>query len=111
LQIRCKGRGITIAMSVLYGYVIGSNAFALLWVRPAVIAFQRDCGLNLDGRLIPWSYIRSAQWLPDRPQLLNLHRIDGDVLVEVPANVFSDVEAFVSQSVASSGGSSFGQDA
>ena len=43
----------------------------------------------------PWRYVRHAEWQTDRPETLKLHRLDGDIYLDVPKDVRAEVEAFV----------------
>jgi hypothetical protein len=44
---------------------------------------------------VPWRYIRSAEWRRGRPGSLKLHRLDGDLYFEVPADQRAAVEEFL----------------
>lgn len=78
------------------GMMVGS------WTAALIVSFiRRPMFLCEEGvplgkvTLAPWKYIRQAEWQTDRPETLKLHRLDGDIYVDVPNDVRDEVEAFV----------------
>ena len=65
------------------------------FVRPPI--FLCDEGIPLSKNYVaPWKYIRRAEWLADRPGVMKLRRLDGDIYFDVPDDIRDEVEAFVS---------------
>ena len=67
----------------------------------AVLVFMRKplyfCEEGVPGSFgfAPWKYIRHAEWIADRPGVMKLHRLDGDIYVDLPPRERDAVEAFV----------------
>jgi hypothetical protein len=67
----------------------------------AVLVFMRKplylCEEGVPGPFgfAPWKYIRHAEWVADRPGVMKLRRLDGDIYVDVPNPVRGEAEAFV----------------
>ena len=74
-----------------HGFIFGGFLFVYLR-RPVYLC--RD-GLSGECGFIPWRYIRRAEWLVGRGDRLKLRRYDGDLYLDVPNNLRTDVEAFV----------------
>lgn len=72
------------------GFMLG-GAMLYFLRRPLYFCENGACGLT--GA--PWKYIRHAEWLTERPGVMKLHRLDGDIYADVPAIDREAVEAFV----------------
>lgn len=73
-----------------------------IWTSALIFSFVRrpmfvcEEGIPLGKNYVaPWKYIRHAEWQTDRPETLKLHRLDGDIYLDVPNDVRGEVEAFV----------------
>ena len=80
----------------MQGILVGS------WTAAAIFSFVRrprfvcEEGIPLGKNYVaPWKYIRHAEWQTDRPETLKLHRLDGDIYLDVPNDVRAEVEEFV----------------
>jgi hypothetical protein len=81
---------------VFQGMLVGSWTAALIFSFVRRPMFLCEEGVPLGKvTLAPWKYIRHAEWLTDRPETLKLHRLDGDIYLDVPNDVRAEVEAFV----------------
>lgn len=83
--------------SPLYlGMLTGSWTAALIFSFVRRPMFLCEEGVPLGkATLAPWKYVRHAEWQTDRPETLKLHRLDGDIYLDVPNDVRAEVEAFV----------------
>ena len=83
--------------SPLYlGMLAGSWTAALIFSFVRRPMFLCEEGVPLGKvTLAPWKYVRHAEWQTDRPETLKLHRLDGDIYLDVPNDVRAEVEAFV----------------
>jgi hypothetical protein len=78
------------------GMLIGSWTAALIFSFVRRPMFVCEEGIPLGkGYVAPWKYIRHAEWQTDRPETLKLHRLDGDIYLDVPNGVRGEAEAFV----------------
>jgi hypothetical protein len=82
--------------TVVHGLILGSWTAALIFSLVRRPMFLCEEGIPL-GKVTfaPWKYIRHAEWQTDRSNSLKLHRLDGDIYVDVPNDVRNEVEAFV----------------
>jgi hypothetical protein len=86
----------------LFRSPLGNIGVMGIWVSALIFSFVRrpmfvcEEGIPLGkGFVAPWKYIRHAEWQTNRPETLKLHRLDGDIYVDVPNNVRGEVEGFV----------------
>lgn len=75
-----SGVGYAIVQGIGHATMIGG--FLLMFV-PRPFYFCEN-GVPIGPQLVPWRYIRSAEWTPENRALLRLHRIDGDLFANVP---------------------------
>jgi hypothetical protein len=96
-NIPTSGPTTTVFSSPLFqGVLVGSWTAALIFSFVRRPMFLCEEGIPLGKRFVaPWKYIRHAEWQTDRPETLKLHRLDGDIYVDVPNDVRGGVEAFV----------------
>lgn len=81
---------------LLQGILVGSWTAALIFSFIRRPMFVCEEGIPQGKNYVaPWKYIRHAEWQTDRPETLKLHRLDGDIYLDVPNDVRADVEAFV----------------
>ncbi|MBA4107752.1 MAG: hypothetical protein C0485_18620 [Pirellula sp.] len=81
---------------------LGNVGIMGIWTSALIFSFVRrpmfvcEEGIPLGKKYVaPWKYIRHAEWQTDRPETLKLHRLDGDIYLDVPNEVRGEVEAFV----------------
>ncbi len=80
----------SLAMGASHGFVLGGVVLYLLR-RPLYL-----CENGVYGAInAPWKFIRHVEWVADRPGVMKLHRLDGDIYVDVPNDVRGEVEEFV----------------
>jgi hypothetical protein len=84
------------------GGVISIGFWSGLAVAMACLSFIRQSlhlceeGIPTGRRtLAPWKYIRHAEWLLHRPNVMRLHQLGGDVFLDIPLSMRDEVEAFV----------------
>jgi hypothetical protein len=84
------------------GGVISIGFWTGLAVAAACLSFVRQplhlCeeGIPMGRRsLVPWRYIRHAEWLLHRPNVMKLHRLGGDFFLDVPLSMRDEVETFM----------------
>ena len=70
------------------------------YARGCVLHFLRRpiylCENGVYGAIrAPWKFIRHAEWVADRPGVMKLRRLDGDIYLDVPNDVRGEAEAFV----------------
>lgn len=75
---------------------IGGATSGLLFslIRRPMFLCEEGVPLRSDY-LVPWNHIVHAEWQTDRPATLKLHQVDGDMYLDVPAQLRSEVEHFV----------------
>lgn len=95
-------RGPTTFLAKLFSSPLGNVSVMGIWTSALIFSFVRrpmfvcEEGIPLGKDYIaPWKYIRHAEWQTDRPETLKLHRLDGDIYLDVPNNVRDEAEAFV----------------
>ncbi|WP_428306973.1 hypothetical protein [Lacipirellula sp.] len=72
------------------GFVLG-GAMRLLLQRPVYL-----CDKSIAGAIYsPWKFIRSANWISDRPGVMRLKQMGGDIYIDVREEQHEAVEAFV----------------
>jgi hypothetical protein len=83
--------------SLLYhGLILGSTAASLVLVYVRRPMYLCEEGIPLARKYIaPWKFIRHAEWVADRPGVMKLRRLDGDIYLDVPNDVRGEAEAFV----------------
>jgi ABC-type iron transport system FetAB permease component len=85
---------------LLQGFVLGgwtASVILALVKQPVLLAEE---GIPMHARhVIPWQYIRGAEWLGNHPGTMKLRRYDGDIYIEVPAAIRDDVEAFIREKI------------
>jgi hypothetical protein len=74
-------------------------AGSLRWLLPEPIRFC-TAGVLMGTTAIPWAHIRSAEWAWNRPGVLRLHRLDGDIYAAAPAELRREVEEYLRQRTA-----------
>lgn len=81
-------------LTIFQGLAPGSmfGGFLLIFMRRPVYLCEN--GLS-GGVYAPWKYIRHAEWTADRPEVMKLRRLDGDIYLNVPKDVRDAAEAFV----------------
>ena len=81
---------------IYHGVLVGSTAAGLIFVFIRRPMYLCDDGIPLvKNHVAPWKYIRYAEWIADRPGVMKLRRLDGDIYLDVPNNVRDEVEALV----------------
>jgi hypothetical protein len=79
-----------------HGLTLGSTAASLVLVYVRRPMYLCEEGIPLARNYIaPWKYIRHAEWMTERPGVMKLRRVDGDIYLDVPNDVRAEVEAFV----------------
>ncbi len=84
-----------------FGDAVFPGCFHGLMSAGAIVAFLRrpvfltDIGVWSANGGGPWRYIRHAEWLRNQPAVMKLRRLDGDIIIEVPVRMRTEVEAFV----------------
>jgi type II secretory pathway pseudopilin PulG len=76
---------------VCYGFMLGGGVLVVAR-RPLYLC---DGGVSGAIGFVPWKYIRHAEWVADRPGVMKLRRLDGDIYLDVPNSVRGEAEAFV----------------
>jgi hypothetical protein len=76
---------------VCYGFMLGGGVLVVTR-RPLYLC---DGGVSGAFGFVPWKFIRHTAWVADRPGVMKLHRLDGDIYVDVPNDVRGEVEGFV----------------
>jgi hypothetical protein len=80
----------SLAMGMAHGFMLGGVVLYLLR-RPLYL-----CENGVYGATgAPWKFIRHAEWVADRPGVMKLRRLDGDIFLDVPNDVRGEAEAFV----------------
>lgn len=76
--------------------IIGAATSALIFslIRRPMFLCEEGVPLRSDY-LIPWNHIVHAEWQTDRPATLKLRQVDGDMYLDVPAQLRSEVEQFI----------------
>ena len=74
-----------------FGFMMGGAV--LLFVRKPLYLCEH--GIPGSFGFAPWKYIRHAEWLSDRPGVMKLRRLDGDIYLNVSQREREAVEAFV----------------
>ena len=89
-------------LAAIYGSPLMQGILVGSWTAAAIFSFVRrprfvcEEGIPLGKNYVaPWKYIRHAEWQTDRPETLKLHRLDGDIYLDVPNDVRAEVEEFV----------------
>jgi hypothetical protein len=54
-------------------------------------------GVSIGKWVLPWHYIRSAEWVATNRSVLRLHRFDGDLFVRVPDYLRDGVQKLVAE--------------
>jgi hypothetical protein len=71
------------------------SGFLMIFVpRPFYLC---ENGVAMGPVVIPWNYIRSAQWVATNRSVLRLHRLDGDLFVRVPDQLRDGVTKLVAE--------------
>ncbi len=79
-----------LVMGGAHGFMLGG--FVLYFLRRPLYL----CENGVYGAMnAPWKYIRQAEWIADRSGVMKLHRLDGDIYIDVPNVVRGTAEAFV----------------
>ena len=79
-----------------HGIFVGSTAASLVFVFVRRPIYLCEEGVPLaKNHVAPWKYIRHAEWVADRPGVMKLRRLDGDIYLDVPKDVRDAVESFV----------------
>lgn len=89
-------------LAAIYGSPLMQGLLVGSWTAAVIFSFVRrpmfvcEEGIPLGKNYVaPWRYVRHAEWQTDRPETLKLHRLDGDIYLDVPKDVRAEVEAFV----------------
>jgi hypothetical protein len=61
-------------------------------------------GVSIGQWVIPWPYLRSAEWVATNRSILRLHRCDGDIFVRVPDQLRDGVQKLVAERTRFEGG-------
>ena len=81
---------LTMLQGLTHGFMCGG--FLLIFLRRPVYLCENGVS---GGVYAPWKYIRHAEWVADRPGVMKLRRIDGDIYLDVPNGMRGEAEAFV----------------
>ena len=78
-----------LVMGGAHGFMLGG--FVLHFLRRPIYL----CDNGVYGAInVPWKFIRHAEWVADRPGVMKLRRLDGDIYLDVPNDVRGEAEAF-----------------
>lgn len=78
-----------LVMGGAHGFMLGG--FVLHFLRRPIYL----CDNGVYGAInAPWKFIRHAEWVADRPGVMKLRRLDGDIYLDVPNDVRGEAEAF-----------------
>jgi hypothetical protein len=84
-------------LHTINGFTHGMMASGVLLMFAPQPFYLCENGVAVGPGVIPWNYIRSAQWVATTRSVLRLHRLDGDLFVRVPDHLRDGVQKLVAE--------------
>jgi hypothetical protein len=82
---------------MINGLAHGMMASGFLMIFVAQPFYICEKGVSIGQAVVPWNYIRSAEWIATNRSVLRLHRFDGDLFVRVPDHLRDGVQKLVAE--------------